>query len=693
LGIVFEYPFWFILLCFLAGGAYAAGLYLRDRRSGFSTPTRRVLAAIRFVFITILSFLLLSPLLRTVNTTREPPVILVCQDNSLSVPLNKDSVFYREKYLADLQELKSALGKKYTVRSYAFGESFVSDKTIDFSDRLTDISAVFAEVTNRYANLNVGALVLASDGIYNRGTDPLYASEGIDFPVYTIALGDTRPRKDVLISKVNYNRIAYLGNEFPLEIIVRAELCKGMSGKVEVLKDGKMLYSTPLQYQTDDDFKTFRTLVKATEAGMQRYEVRVSPVGGEISYVNNRHDLYVEVLDRREKIVVLYNSPHPDVTAIRQTVGESMTYEMDAFSVEAFDKPVSAYDLVIFHQLPSSHPRSKSLVQEAVAAGLPILYIVGSQTNLAEFNRLQTGLQITRLQNSNTEALPALNQSYTLFSLSREAADLAGSFPPLINPFGDYKATTSANVLFFQKIGSVQTDKPLMVFSQTPNGKNGVIAGENIWKWRLFNYAREGNHRVFDEIINKTLQYMAVRVDKSFFRIYVSHHIDENQAVEFDAELYNDTYEPVNEPEVTLTVTGEDGNSYPFTFARTSEKYYLNAGVLSPGRYTFTGQVKYGGKVMQDKGEFTVSPVTIELTGSHADHGLLYSLARRHGGEMVYPGQLEELRRMIEARDDIRTVTYARKDFNEVVSLRWIFFLVLFLATAEWFIRKRAGEY
>jgi len=692
-GIVFEYPFWFILLCFLAGVAYAAGLYLRERRSGFSTPTRRVLAALRFVFITILSFLLLSPLLRTVTTTREPPVILICQDNSLSVPLNRDSAFYREKYLPAMQELKAALEKKYTVRSYAFGEGFTADKTIDFSDRLTDISAVFSEVANRYANLNVGALVLASDGIYNRGANPLHASEGIDFPVYTIALGDTSPQKDVLISKVNYNRIAYLGNEFPLEIVARAELCKGKPGKVEVMKDGKILFTTPLLYQTDDDFKTVQALVKATEAGMQRYEVRVSPVEGEISYVNNSRDLFVEVLDRREKILLLYNSPHPDVTAIRQTVAETMTWEMDAFSVEAFDKTVRAYDLVIFHQLPSAHPRSKSVVQEAVDAGLPTLYIVGSQTSLPEFNRLQTGLQVTRLQNSNTEALPALNGSFTLFSLSREAADLAASFPPLINPFGDYKATTSANILFFQKIGSVLTDKPLILFSQTPNGKNGVIAGENIWKWKLFNFARESNHQVFDEIINKTFQYMAVRVDKSFFRVYVSHHINENETVEFDAELYNDSYEPVNEPEVTLTVTGEDGNSFPFVFARTTDRYYLNAGALPPGRYTFTGRVTYGGKVMQDRGEFTVAPVTIELTETHADHGLLYNLARRHGGEMVYPGRLEELARMIEARDDIKTVTYTQKNFNEVVSLRWVFFLVLFLASAEWFIRKRAGEY
>ncbi len=39
--------------------------------------------------------------------------------------------------------------------------------------------------------MNLGAVVLAGDGIYNQGVEPLFAASGLSVPIYTIALGDT----------------------------------------------------------------------------------------------------------------------------------------------------------------------------------------------------------------------------------------------------------------------------------------------------------------------------------------------------------------------------------------------------------------------------------------------------------------------------------------------------------------------
>ena len=58
-------------------------------------------------------------------------------------------------------------------------------------------------------------------------------------PVYTIALGDTIPKKDILINAVNVNDLVYLDNDFRMEIQVQAFQCDGTSIQLTVLEDGK----------------------------------------------------------------------------------------------------------------------------------------------------------------------------------------------------------------------------------------------------------------------------------------------------------------------------------------------------------------------------------------------------------------------------------------------------------------------
>ncbi|MCD4665305.1 MAG: hypothetical protein K8R68_08530, partial [Bacteroidales bacterium] len=183
------------------------------------------------------------------------------------------------------------------------------------------------------------------------------------------------------------------------------------------------------------------------------------------------------------------------------------------------------------------------------------------------------------------------------------------------------------------------------------------------------------------------------KVDKSFFRVFSKNNFKENENIIIDAEVYNESYELVNDPEVTLTITNSEGKKYTFTFSKSSKAYYLNAGSLPVDNYKYTARVLVGDKIFTDNGEFTVSPLNIEKINSIADHNLLYNLAKRRGGEMVYPGQLDELFEKINSREDIKTISYTKKRFTEILNLPWLLILIIALLSAEWFMRKRAGGY
>jgi hypothetical protein len=693
LNIVTEYPGWWVIVCILLGVAYAAILYYRERSGDLPLSLKRMLAVFRAVTIAVIAFLLLNPLLKSVFTTTEKPVIILAQDNSRSLLIGKDSAYYRKEYPGRFRKLANQLEKDYQVRIYSFGDKVRPDVDFSFAERQTDISSLFDELLTNYSNRNVGAMLLASDGLYNKGLNPLYASAAIKFPVYTLALGDTAVQKDIFIRKVNFNRMAYLGNSFPVEVKIGAHLCGGMKSVLTVTDGQGTVFSQNLSIPDDNFSQTIRIRLDAKKEGLQRYRIRIAALENEISTANNVQDIFIDVLDSKQKVLMLSLSPHPDIAAIREAIESNFNYQVDYFPVNKFTGQVGEYNLLILHQLPGKGKMAANVIAAAKKNKIPVLYILGSQSDFTAFNRQEAGIRIMAEENSFNEAVPVLNEDFALFTIDDKIRNAADNFPPLIAPFGEYKVLTSANALFYQKIQSLVTNYPLVLFSQTLNEKSGVIAGEGIWRWRLEDYLKTGNHDAFNELITKMVQFLSVKVNKSFFRITGENNFMENQPVEFDAEVYNQSYEPVNEPEVEMKITNSQGKNFDYVFSKTADAYHLNAGVLPVDNYTYKAKVRVGDMLYTVSGEFTVSPLNIELVNTIADHTLLYQLAVKHDGKMLQLQEMDAFPEILKKREDIKTITYTEKRYKDLVNIPWVLLLILGLLATEWFVRKYNGSY
>ncbi len=691
MNIITESPSWFIVFCLLAGFVYTFILYRKDKKfSEVNLWLIRLMAAFRFLVVTILCFLLLSPLLKTVSRTTEKPVIVIAQDNSESLVVGKDSAYYRNEYKANLQKLMNVLGEKYDVRLYSFADKIrqlSSSDSLSFNEKQTDISALFDEIETRYSNRNLGAVILASDGLYNKGSNPVFTSDKIKIPVYVVALGDTTIKKDVILTKVEHNRLAYLGNEFPLEVVVNAKQLKGKSSTLTISKNNAILFTQVINFNSDAYTVTVPVLLQAKETGLQHYSVRLSTVTDEMSKANNYRDVFIDVLDARQKVLLLSDAPHPDIAAIKQSIEANQNYEVESFTAESFDKPLKKYNLVILHSLPNAKNPATKLMSDLNAADVPVWSFSGA-------NSIQrTDLSILSKVNKTNEVEPVLEENFPLFTISEELRKAINDFPAVACPFGGAPSDNGSNALFYQRIGIVDTKTPLMTFTSNAQVKTAVFTGEGIWRWRLQNFAATGNHSLFDEFVSKTVQYLSVKVDKSFFKVLGKNNFFENEAIELEAEVYNDSYELINEPEVNIVISNSDNKKFNYTFSKTTNAYRLNAGMMPVGEYKYEAKVKVGAKVYAQKGEFSVTALQVELTNTVADHQLLYSLAKKHDGELVYPSQLESLAVKLNARDDIKTVSYSEKKLRDVINIKWIFFLLLIFLSFEWFMRKRNGAY
>ncbi len=693
ISILFDYPWWLIVLCILCGLLYSGILYYRNPGADFAMGWKRLLAVFRFLSVTLLALLLLAPLVERSTRHLEEPLLIFLQDNSSSLLFAEDSVWYHDQYLPEKSDFLAGLSDAHDVRRYTFGEEFSDRDDTDFSDRETNMSEVFREIDARYSNRNIGAVVMAGDGIYNRGINPLYASANVTYPVYTLALGDTVPRRDVILKNVNHNEITYLGNRFPVEIEVEALQSEGLTSRLTVSRDDEELFAENIHFASNHHIETISLHLEADEAGMQQYSASLSPVEDEVSLDNNSQDFFIDVIDGRQQVLILANSPHPDVGALKEALVGNDHYEAGVSLFHAFDESLEAYDLIILHQLPSAEHPVESFLQRAEEAGSAVLFVLGSQTDLAAFNRLGLGLTIELRSAEASEASPAYNEAFVLFSLQETTRRLFENLPPLKSPFGNYEVSGGAHVLLTQQIGAVTTEDPLIMFHEAGERRTGIIAGEGVWLWRLHTYLRQDTHDAFDEMISRMVNFLSIQEDRRLFRVHASSLIYENESALFEAELYNRSYELINEPEAELTITNEEGTEFPYVMGRTSNAYRIDAGTFEPGTYQWEARTQVGADVFTDEGIFNVVALDLEGLRTIADHQLLFQLAENTGGVMYYPGQWNEMAEHIRQREDIRPRMYAHREFVEIINMKPLFFVILLLLAVEWFVRKRSGSY
>ena len=77
---------------------------------------------------------------------------------------------------------------------------------------------------------------------------------------------------------------------------------------------------------------------------------------------------------------------------------------------------------------------------------------------------IKSDLSFSSSAPKTNEVEPVLEENFPLFTISEELRKAVKDFPAVTCPFGSYQTDNSSNVLFYQRIGIVDTKTPLMLF-------------------------------------------------------------------------------------------------------------------------------------------------------------------------------------------------------------------------------------
>jgi len=692
--LILQSPLWYVLICVFVAIVFAVFTYLKEKN--YKASPKYLLAATRGLITFILCFLLLGPLVKYVSQLIIKPKVLILVDNSRSMNALGNKAFVELKNgLTALSDYLQENDFDYEVKTLKSDDVFKDFEKIKFQLNTTNLSETFTDIKNNYEGQNISDVILVSDGIINQGVSPSF--QKYPFNVHTIGYGDTNSRKDLSINGIAANKIAYLGNKFLVNVDINSTLLKGKSTIVNIKNgQGKILQSKNIIISQTDDFQTISFELQAEKEGKQRYIVEAKALEGEYSLKNNVKDFLIDVVNGKEKILLVAYAPHPDIKAIKSIVEKNDLFELKvviAQNVTANQIPKEPFDLLILHQLPDMYGSNIQLVNALIAQKKPTLFFVGSRTNLQVLNGMQNVMGINAQINKIDKVTGLINSSFNRFNLPENANELIAKLPPLNSPFGEYKTFSGSEIIMYQRFSGINTERPLLAYNGNLDRKNAVFVGEGLWQWRLEEFSIDSRQFVIDDFFIKTLQLLTIKEDKSKLRVYpLNEKFELDQKIVFEAEAYNNIFEKIYNQSISLSIKSENGTVKNYGFTNTPETSRFELSNLSAGLYSYTATAEILGKKETATGQFMVSNSDIETINVKADFDLLKTLSNENNGDYVYYKNVIELRNSLKSKGLINKVV-SNEEMKDLVSLKWILFLLIALASFEWSYRKFLGGY
>ena len=674
---VFELLGCLLLSFFLSFLLYRKHSSLND----VSRSVKSVLFFLRFSVFFLLFLLLFNPKLRKEEKIEEHPKIVFMQDNSSSIKLNSDSLYYQNTYFSFLDSLFKK--KQLDVDVFSF-DQFVTKGFSDFSGDFTNVSNVLDHVAEIYSNQNIGAYIIASDGIYNQGHNPLYLKKKYNAPLYTVLLGDTTIRKDLSIATVKTNKLSYLGNSFPVQINIKAHQMDGANFQLKVFDTSDSLLNNPVFVKQSSINKvnynnSFQFFISPTSPGLKSYTVHLETNTYESNLANNHDIFHIDVIDDRQKILILYANHHPDVTAHKHGLESYDQYQVDTEWVEKMKISTSDYQnysLVILHQ-----------VSDLSLDDLPVWHIIGKNSNFTQLNQSQKAIYFHDSNHTFEFSDFVLNDNFSTFILSDSLKDFLSFSSSLLVPFLTPELTSVTDVLLHKKIGSLETNQPVLFFTQNKQ-KKAYLLGEGLWRLKLNDAYLNNNNFLFNTFLSKIVQSLLSDENKKRLHINYNPIQNSNTKILFEGELYNQNFELTNTPELSLEITDSIGQSYNYKLNRLSNSYYLDI-LLPVGKYNFVAKSELNNEVFIDEGSFVVLNTNFEAKNTTANYDLLYNLASSNNGYLATVDSLDNLLQTIKESSNFHVSSYINYSFKSLIHFQFLLLLILFLLFMEWLIRRR----
>jgi hypothetical protein len=273
------------------------------------------------------------------------------------------------------------------------------------------------------------------------------------------------------------------------------------------------------------------------------------------------------------------------------------------------------------------------------------------------------------------------------------AADVWTKLPPVFVSDVPISAKPESEVLASAKILSTTTDEPLFLSRRVNRNKSLALLCYGVWRWKSYAEGVPGAERILENLFSNSVRWLVTRDDEKPVQVRPSkEYFAGSEPVEFTAQVYDENYRPIDEAEVSLSVSRK-GQSNQLTLSSLGNGRLEGAyDPLPEGDYTYSARVVANGRqIAEEHGLFSVGGMNVEFQETRGNKLLLQQIAARTGGKYYEPSDLHRLPEEIVSRSNFRPRDVSVAQQFELWNKSWMLAAIVALFAIEWFFRKRYG--
>ena len=707
-----------VILIFLLLAAFSIYIY-RVTIPKVSDSKKWILISLRSIaFIAIVS-MLFEPLLTIINKTEEPPILCVLIDNSSSLTLT-DKLGEREKSLKEI--LKSnvfndinGLGK---IQFSSFSDklrmfnNFTPD-SIDLKGNVTDISKALKSIKNNYKEENLQGVFIITDGEYNTGQNPVYQAENLNIPVYTLGIGDSSEQKDLSVTKIITNNLVYKGTKVPVQVGIKSSGFKNETIDIGLYEERNLIDSKKLTLKEGTLEYPLELSFEPKEEGVKKYSISISKLADEITEKNNTRNFFVKVLKNRIKVLLISGSPSADASFIKNSILADKNLELKTFIQKpngdfyegVFAKSLlDSIECIVMAGFPVSNTKNNvidELKNQMMQRNIPFFFIPDISVDYNKLRILEPLLPfITSQQAGTNEIMVSINIlpnqiKNPILKITNSENDLAAwnKLPPIFRTETVYHIKPESEVLANYQINNISFSNPLLVTRKLYKQKSIALLGYGFWRWKLLGEGLESNNNLFNTFMENSLKWLTTREEDKFLQVSTDKEFyNYGDNVEFQAQLYNESYEPVDNGKIKITITGKDKTSEIDLNSIGMGRYDGYNEGLNEGDYKYHAKAELNGRILSEvNGRFSIGEANMEFQNTRMNAQLLKLIADKTNGIFYTPKDYNKIIDDIKHSKNFVSREVIHKSEIRLWNLYYLLGFIILLLAFEWFIRKRSG--
>jgi len=664
-----------ILSLFVAGGlSFYQYLYNVKNKS----KVNLFLAFLRFASLFLILLLLINPIItkNTLEIVKTPLAIVV--DNSSSVTfLNA-----KEKALELYKKISSnaSIQDKFDVQSYQFDTDFEPSSTFNFKGTQTNLEVIAKNLKSINRNV-IFPTVIITDGNQTSGNDYVYSFDAVN-KVYPVILGDTTKLFDLKIAQLNVNKYAFYKNKFPVEVFLQYSGTKTVSADFNITQGNSVISKQSILFSPSKKTAILNLLLPANKVGLQVFKASITSREKEKNTFNNTKNFAVEVIDQKTNVAIISTINHPDVAALKRAIETNAQRKVTI--VKSNDiKSLQDYNVLILYQ-PNNE--FKSVFDSAKLARINTFIVTGNNTDFNFLNQNQSSLSF-KMSGQKEDYMSTFNSQFNLFAIDNIGFE---NFPPLQNPFGNVTGNGNVSVLLSSKIRNIETNAPLLAFTENQGKRTAFLLGENSWKWRLQSHIDNQSFAKYDVFIDKIIQFLASNNSKKSLVVEHESFYNSGEAIEISAQYFNKNYEFDEKARLTIAVTNtKTKQTKNYDLLKGNNSYTVNLDGLAAGSYNFS--VKELNSKTTYSSHFEILDFDIEKQFVSPDVEKLSQLALQTEGKEYYPDQADILIKSLLDNEEYKSIQKNNVTKTPLIDWVWLLVLISILLATEWFVRKYNG--